>query len=105
MSVWKVVAVGGPHDGFSALALEGPRDLLIVWSCASSCDGHGTFDANHPAIVLRTAEPYRKVRVDAASHVATYEPAGNPPPVERSATGLAVGGPVTVPAPIRVGER
>lgn len=88
---WKVQARGGPYDGFEAVHDDVPREVLIVWDCGVCPIPHGTFDADLPTIVMKTAEPYRRVLIDFELHVATYEPAsfpGGPSAFEEALAGM-----------------
>lgn len=74
---WQLELRGGAHDGWTG-AFEGdPQEILIAWECrplcSPGCAGHATFDPHCPAIVLATAESYKRTDVDLDSLLAVYE--------------------------------
>lgn len=72
---WKLKAVGGAFDGFEVEAMLSatPAQVMILWRCGGDCEGHATFNAEAPGIVLATAEAYRRTQLDAEALVAVYE--------------------------------
>lgn len=76
--MWEIELRGGPYDG---MALYGARHepLLVAWMCWAGCEGHGVFDPNHPAIVMATAQAYRRVEVHADERRVVYEVGDMPP--------------------------
>lgn len=75
---WEIRVRKGAYDGWMAETDIDPAEVLILWRCATLCDGHGTFSPENPEIVMKTAEPYRRVALDAEQRVAVYEPADSP---------------------------
>lgn len=73
MVTWRVELRGGAYDGWGGNCEIVPGPILVAWRCGPLCDGHATFDADEPAIVLRTAEAYRRVEFDTEAHRAVYE--------------------------------
>jgi hypothetical protein len=76
---WKLKLAGGAYDGWVGECRVDPAEILIAWECGPGCGGHATFDPHHEAIVLRTAESYRRVSVDADERLAVYQ-VGEPDP-------------------------
>lgn len=79
---WHIELRGGAFDGWRGLTPKDPAPILIAWKCGRHCGGHATFAANDPAIVLRTAESYRRVEVDAEARTAVYEVGDSGPGLE-----------------------
>lgn len=73
MATWTLAMRGGSYDGYAGKTSETPRLVIVCWACAPDCGGHATFDASNPAIVLKTAEAYRRVEVDHDARRAIYE--------------------------------
>lgn len=77
MQQWDVTLRGGAYDGYQGIAVRTspPTEIVVAWSCGpgTGCRGHATFDPHDEGIVLRTAESYRRVELDAEKLTAVYE--------------------------------
>lgn len=78
--LWTLVLRGGCYDGLSFPA-DTPGPLVIAWRCSKRCDGHATFDAEDPAIVIATAVAYRLAETDDTNMVAVYDVGADEPEI------------------------
>lgn len=80
---WDLKMRGGAFDEWTGVTDVEPQPLVVVWKCVGVyCEGHATFDAHDPEIVLKTAEVYRRVEVDLDERLAIYEVGEYDPSIE-----------------------
>jgi hypothetical protein len=97
MVSWRIELRGGAFDGWGGTIECDPEPAIVAWRCDSceGCSGHASFDVFSPAIVLRTAEAYRRSEVDSEAWVAVYDVGdGAPRPGVEERELVGIGAPV-----------
>lgn len=87
---WTIELRGGDYDGGHACCAGVPDPLIIVWRDGET--ERASADPAHPAIVLATAQAYRRVELLSETRHAIYEVGDVEPSAEEEVDALVAAG-------------